>query len=192
MLLLSKAGRLWLLGLARQAVEAAARGHPFRTPPPPAELPSSDREELERYRAAFVSLHKQGSLRGCVGHTATDLPLRIVVAEMARAAATDDTRFPKVTPDEVVEIEVEISVLSPFFSIQPEQIVPGKHGLLVRRGLHRGLLLPQVAAAHQWTAARLLEETCRKAGLSPDAWKHGASVEAFTADVICDSDPMVA
>ena len=187
MLPLSSAGRQWLLVLARGAVEAAAGGKPFDVPPPPGHLPPSDSQELERYRPAFVSLHKHARLRGCVGHTVSDLPLRVVVADMARAAALEDSRFPPLTPDEVPELEIEISVLSPFFSIPPDQIVPGTHGLLVRRGRQHGLLLPQVATIYHWDSIRFLEETCRKAGLPPDAWKQGAAVQAFTADLIDES-----
>lgn len=184
MLPLSNTGRQWLLEVARQALEAAARGESYAAPPAPADLPPSDGEEVECPRAAFVTLHVEGRLRGCVGHTAADTPLRIVVADMARAAALEDCRFPPVTPGEVPQIELEISVLSPFFPISPDQVEPGAHGLLVRRGFYSGLLLPQVATAYNWDARRLIEETCRKAGLPPDAWKHGARLEAFTAEVI--------
>lgn len=188
MLPLSNAARIWLLELARQSLQAAARGKGFDPPPPPAHLPPSDHAELARPRAAFVTLHRQGHLRGCVGNTAFDTPLTQVVADMARAAALEDSRFPPVAPNEVPEIDLEISVLSPLFPIAPDQIVPGAHGLLVRRGLHRGLLLPQVATLYNWDSLRLLEETCRKAGLPPDAWKRGATVEAFTADILSESD----
>jgi hypothetical protein len=187
MLPLSNAGRQWLLAVGRKALEAAAREERYDPPAPPEELPAPDRTELDCPRAVFVSLHREGRLRGCVGHTVPDLPLRIVVADMARAAALEDSRFPAVAPEEVPEIELEISVLSPFFPIAPDQIVPGTHGLFVRRGFSRGLLLPQVATAYHWDATRLLEETCRKAGLPADAWKHGASITAFTADLITES-----
>lgn len=184
MLPLSNAGRDWLLVVAREALTAAARGEPYDAPGALSHLPPADREEVERPRAAFVTLHQEGQLRGCIGHTATDTPLRVVVAEMTRAAALEDSRFPPVTPDEVPGIELEISVLSPFFPISPDQVVPGVHGLAVQCGFCRGLLLPQVATAYHWDAGRLLEETCRKAGLSPDAWKHGASLRGFTAELI--------
>jgi AmmeMemoRadiSam system protein A len=184
MLPLSNAGRDWLLVVAREALTAAASGEPYDSPRAPSHLPPADRDELERPRAAFVTLHQDGELRGCIGHTATDTPLREVVAEMSRAAALEDSRFPPVTPDEVPGVDLEISVLSPFFPIAPDQIVPGVHGLVVQRGFCRGLLLPQVATAFNWTAARFLEETCRKAGLSPEAWKHGASLRGFTAELI--------
>ena len=184
MLPLSNAGRDWLLVVAREALTAAARGRSYHPPQAPSHLPPADRDELERPRAAFVTLHQDGDLRGCIGHTATDTPLRVVVAEMTSAAALEDSRFPPVTPAEVPGVELEISVLSPFFPISPGQIVPGVHGLVVQRGLCRGLLLPQVATAYNWNAEQLLEETCRKAGLPPEAWKHGASLQGFTAELI--------
>ena len=181
---LSSAAGRWLLEQARAAVEAAGRGQAYRAAEIPAELGSEDRRELERPRAAFVSLHKHGKLRGCVGHVAIDTPLRQVVAEMAQAAALDDTRFPPVTAEETADLAIEISVLSPLAPIRPEEVRPGVHGLAVRQGWRRGLLLPQVAASQHWDAERFLSETCRKAGLEPDAWKRGAEVEGFTAEVI--------
>ena len=186
MLPLSSAARRWLLDVARAAVAAAGRGEAFAAPQVPAEFSPADRHELEQPRPAFVSLHKHGRLRGCVGHIGFDTPLPLLVPEIAQAAARNDARFPPVLPDEVPELEVEISVLSSFFPIEPDQIVAGTHGLLVRQGLHRGLLLPQVATAAGWDAPRFLREACRKAGLDPDAWKHGATVEAFTADIISE------
>lgn len=186
MLLLSSAASRWLLDLARSAVAAAGRREALPSPQIPPELPASDRHELEQARAAFVSLHKQGRLRGCVGHVGFDTPLLRLVPEIAEAAASHDARFPPVSAEELPDIHVEISVLSPLFPIRPEEIVPGTHGLLVSRGFHRGLLLPQVATAAGWDSLRFLRETCRKAGLDPDAWQHGATLEAFTADVISE------
>jgi AmmeMemoRadiSam system protein A len=186
MLPLSDAARCWLLDLARRAVEAAAAGEAFCCPAPPSDLSSSDRDELARPHAAFVSLHKQGKLRGCVGRISRDMPLAYTVPEIAQAAAREDARFRPVALVEVPEIRVEISVLSAFFPVRPDQIIPGVHGLVVRQGVHRGILLPQVAAACRWDAARLLRETCRKAGLSADAWKGGVALEAFTAEIISE------
>lgn len=181
---LSSDARRWLLELARAAVEAAGRGEPFPAPEILRDLSPSDQAELARPCAVFVSLHRQGRLRGCVGHIGFETPLRLVVPEMAQAAARDDARFDPVSPEEVSDLEIEISVLSRFFPIEPHEIVPGVHGLLVERGFHRGILLPQVASEHSWDAVRFLSETCRKAGLPPDAWKRGAALKAFTADII--------
>ncbi len=186
MLPLSNAAQRWLLEVARQSVEAAGLGKEFQTPLPPPELSESDRGELERPAAVFVSLHVAGRLRGCIGHVASDLPLRCGVAEMAWAAAREDSRFDPVAPEELAAIEVEISVLSAPFPIQPEEVVIGRHGLLIRWGWHRGVLLPQVATEYQWDAERFLRELCAKAGLPPRAWTRGAKLEAFTADIIAE------
>ncbi len=186
MLPLTSAGRRWLLEVARRSLEAAGRRAACHLPEPPSGLPAADREQLERPLAAFVSLYKEGQLRGCIGHVAADLPLTRVVAEMTRAAALEDTRFDPVSAEEVPQISVEISVLSPLFPIRPAEIVAGTHGLVVRQDERRGLLLPQVAADRHWDAEQVLRETCRKAGLPPDAWKTGATLEAFTADIIAE------
>ena len=192
MLPLSSAARCWLLGLARRSIEAASRGESPPAPQLPADLDTSDREELQRRRAAFVTLHKQGRLRGCVGRITADTPLRLLVPEMAQAAAREDIRFDPVRLDEIPEIQLEISVLSAFFPIRPEEIIPGQHGLFVHRGFQRGLLLPQVASIYHWDSLRFLSEACRKAGLPPDAWKRGVTLEAFLADIIAETETVSA
>ena len=188
MLPLSNAAKRWLIEAARQAVWSASMGEKPALPGPPADLPASDREYLERPRAAFVTLTKHGRLRGCVGHVASDLPLVRTAVEMAAAAALEDGRFDPVQPEEVPALHLEISVLSPFFPITPDAIEPGRHGLAIQKGFHRGLLLPQVALTCHWTAQQFLEGVCQKAGLPRDAWEHGASLEAFTAEVIAEEE----
>jgi len=132
---------------------------------------------------AFVSLHKQGLLRGCIGYVHALHPLYRTVMEAAAAAALHDPRFPPVRPAELPDVHLEISVLSPFRTVRAEEIQVGAHGLLIAQERKQGLLLPQVAVEHQWDRERFLEETCRKAGLAPDAWRRGATIEAFTAEV---------
>jgi AmmeMemoRadiSam system protein A len=105
------------------------------------------------------------------------------VAETARAAAFEDTRFRPVTREEAPHLEIELSVLSPPQAIAPEAVEIGRHGLLISMAGRRGLLLPQVPVEHNWDRATFLEQTCRKAGLPVDAWKQGALIEAFTAEV---------
>jgi len=188
MLPLSNAAKRWLIDAARQAVWSASMGEKPALPHAPVDLPASDREYLERPRAAFVTLTKHGRLRGCVGHVASDLPLVRTAVEMAAAAALEDGRFDPVQPEEVPALHLEISVLSPFFPITPDAIEPGRHGLSIQKGFHRGLLLPQVALTCHWTAQQFLEAVCQKAGLPRDAWKHGASLEAFTAEVIAEEE----
>jgi AmmeMemoRadiSam system protein A len=130
---------------------------------------------LSEHRGAFVTLYRGGNLRGCVGQVEEPGPLSDVVARSAINAALNDTRFPPVGAEEIAELNIEISVLSPPERILPEEIVAGRHGLLVARGSFRGLLLPQVATERNWTARRLLEETCIKAGLDREAWRDPAT-----------------
>jgi AmmeMemoRadiSam system protein A len=110
------------------------------------------------------------------------------VAETARAAALEDSRFDPVRLDELPEIQVSLSVLSPTFAIVPDQIQIGRHGLVIRHHGRRGLLLPQVATEHGWDVETFLEQTCLKAGLPGNEWKHGAEIEAFTAEIFGDED----
>ena len=112
----------------------------------------------------------QGSLRGCVGTVSPREPLHLTVASMAKAAAFEDTRFPPVASDEFDSVTIEISRLTPMRSVRPDEVVPGRHGLLVTRGGIRGLLLPQVATDQGWDRRTFLEHTCMKAGLPPDSW----------------------
>ncbi|HEY3928348.1 MAG TPA: AmmeMemoRadiSam system protein A [Candidatus Koribacter sp.] len=141
---------------------------------------------LAQERGAFTTLHRNGNLRGCIGYVLPVASLYRTIAETATAAAFDDPRFEPVTPAEVPDLKVEISVMSPLFPIRPEEIEIGKHGLLVTLDRHRGLLLPQVPVEHEWDRETFLSETCRKAWLPPDAWRHGVQLEAFTAEVFSE------
>lgn len=166
----------FLLRLARKSVEAAVRNDRVEMPaeiPPPLRIPSG----------AFVSLHKKGHLRGCIGYVQPIHPLYRTVIEAATASALRDLRFDPVRPEELPEVEIEISVLSPLQEARPEEVQVGVHGLMVSLGQARGLLLPQVAVEHHWQREQFLEETCRKAGLPADAWRRGAKVEAFMAEI---------
>lgn len=139
---------------------------------------------LSEHRGAFVSLYRDGKLRGCVGQVEEPGPLAEVVARAAINAALYDSRFPPVAASEIPNLEIEISVLSSLERIQAEAIVVGQHGLLVVRDRYRGILLPQVAAERQWSSLRLLEETCIKAGLPRDSWRDPATeLYGFTAEV---------
>jgi AmmeMemoRadiSam system protein A len=140
--------------------------------------------------AAFVTLHVGGALRGCIGTLERRRSLWSVVGEMAAAAATRDPRFPPIDETDLRTMTVEISVLSPDVKIhRPEEIEIGRHGLDVRRGGARGLLLPQVAVEHGFDREKFLAATCRKAGLSGDAW-HDADTEirVFEAEVFGDEE----
>jgi AmmeMemoRadiSam system protein A len=127
-------------------------------------------------------------LRGCVGYALPIVPLYRAVAETARAAAFDDSRFLPVTKEEARELEVSLSVLSRLFPIHAEAVEVGRHGLLISDGARRGLLLPQVPTEYGWDRETFLEQTCRKAGLPLDAWRKAATIEAFSAEVFSDGD----
>ena len=134
---------------------------------------------------AFVTLTKKGQLRGCIGHIVGDKPLIETVAEMAKAAALQDWRFTPVKPSELPDIDFEISVLTPIRKIDNiEEIVVGRDGIIISRGMNHGLLLPQVATEYGWDRITFLEHTCIKAGLPGDAWKDKkTTIEMFSADV---------
>lgn len=144
---------------------------------------------LAEMRGVFTTLHRFGKLRGCIGFVFANAPLYQAVIETAASAGFEDPRFDPVQPHEVDELQIEISVLSPMVKIAPEQVEVGKHGLLVSQYGRRGLLLPQVPIEWGWDRETFLSETCRKAGLPADAWKHGATIEAFTAEVFGDPVP---
>lgn len=134
---------------------------------------------------AFVTLHKKGELRGCIGHMICTAPLVETVQNMAIAAATEDPRFPRVKTEELNDIDIEISVLSPMKRIKDVgEIEVGKHGILLGKGWNRGVLLPQVATEQGWDRDTFLKHTCLKAGLSPDDWKDPETIiEIFSAEV---------
>jgi AmmeMemoRadiSam system protein A len=142
-------------------------------------------EKLNELRGAFVTITKKGSLRGCIGHIKGVKPLYKSVEEMAAAAAFQDPRFPPVTKKELKDLDIEISVLTPFEQISDvSEIEVGKHGLYIERGFYSGLLLPQVATEYNWDRDTFLEHTCRKAGLPPDAWKDKETrIYIFSADI---------
>jgi AmmeMemoRadiSam system protein A len=177
-----------LLARARRAISEAASGEPAAR----SESRHNDdfrRDREENARGVFVTLHRRGQLRGCVGQIEACGPLGEVVERCAIAAAEEDPRFAPVKPAEVAELEIEISLLSPLEPVAPAAIEVGRHGLVVERGMQRGLLLPQVATERHWQWQRFLEETCVKAGLERDAWKNpGTRTFAFTTEVFSEAD----
>ncbi len=180
---LSDEEKKFLLRLARKTIELVAEG---KEPPP---VPRDVSPRLMRKAGAFVTLTRHGRLRGCIGTVVAITPLVETVIERAKSAAFEDPRFPPVTRDEVDDLEIEISVLSPFRKIRDiSEIQVGKHGLVISKGFHRGLLLPQVAVEYGWNRGEFLEHTCMKAGLPPDAWKHGAEIEVFTAEIFNEKE----
>jgi AmmeMemoRadiSam system protein A len=150
------------------------------------EFETADSRLLMKEEGAFVTLHKRGALRGCVGNIIGQGPLIQTVRDMAVAAATGDPRFTPLVPAELNEIDIGISVLSrPAVETEPSRIIPGVHGVIVSRGGRRGVFLPQVAAETGWTREELLAHLCsEKAGLPADSWKDpGTRLEVFTAQV---------
>jgi len=172
-----------LLGVARRALERAAQaGETLEASSLPAD------EIFTQTGGAFVTLRLRSRLRGCIGQLASEIPLIEVVTYCARTAALEDPRFQPVRAEQVSEIDIELSILSPLKDAAPSEIEPGKHGLFITRGQQRGLLLPQVAVEFRWTAERFIEEACVKAGLESEAWKDPATrLQVFTADVFSES-----
>jgi len=172
----SEADRRLLLTLARESIAA----HVHRQPVPAPDLAGV----LAQPGGAFVSIHRHGDLRGCIGHIEPNEPLGRVIPRCAVAACSTDPRFPSVTPAELPELDVELSLLGPLEPItSAEEVEVGKHGLVVEQGWRRGLLLPQVATEWAWDRDAFLSHTCHKAGLPMDAWKKGAKIWRFEAEV---------
>ncbi len=133
-------------------------------------------------KGAFVTIKKNGNLRGCIGRIIADKPLCDTIAEMAIQSSSGDPRFPAVGAEELDELKIEISVLSELEKIQDvEKIKVGTHGILIRKGFYSGLLLPQVATEYDWNRDEFLAHTCNKAGLPADAWKKNAEIFIFSA-----------
>lgn len=175
---LSEQDKKQLHDIARQSIAAGLE----RKAPP--SLPNLS-EVLKEPRGAFVTLHLRGCLRGCIGLIEAVKPLAETIQEMALAAAFGDPRFPPLTTQEFKDIAMEISVLSPLQQIKNvAEIQVGTHGLYIRQGPHRGLLLPQVATEHKWDRDTFLQQTCSKAGLPPMAWKDpNTEIYLFSADI---------
>jgi AmmeMemoRadiSam system protein B/AmmeMemoRadiSam system protein A len=145
-------------------------------------------EVLKKKCGAFVTLKKHGDLRGCIGLIVAEKPLYMVVKEMAIAAATQDHRFPPLSPSEIDDIEIEISVLTPMQKVSStDEIEVGRDGLMIRRGYMSGLLLPQVPIEQGWDKQTFLEHTCYKAGLPAYAWK-SSELWKFQAIVFGEED----
>ena len=142
-------------------------------------------EILKEKRGAFVTLKKDGCLRGCIGYIEAKKPLYKTIEEMAIASAFNDPRFPPLRRDELKYLTLEISVLSPLKVIHDiQEIDVGVHGIYIVKKHCSGLLLPQVATEYKWDRLTFLEETCCKAGLSPNAWKEKETkTYIFSADV---------
>src|SRR6266705_838692 len=172
--------RAWLLNVAHEAVLSVLEAREV--------FAFAASEHLSQLRGVFTTLYLDKKLRGCVGYPAAVTPLYRAVIETSRGAAFDDPRFAPLTLTEAMQTEISLSVLSPLVPISAEEVEIGRHGLLISDGACRGLLLPQVPVEHGWDRITFLEQTCRKAGLPPDAWQTGGQIEVFTAEVFGDRD----
>ncbi len=165
-----------LLAIARRALEARVR----RQVAPAPERGGA----LEWPRGAFVTVHCHGDLRGCLGRLDPDTPLADTVAHLAASVSDSDPRFDPIAAGELDAIAVEISVLTPEREVASiADIAVGRHGLIVEHRGRRGLLLPQVATEYGWNAETFVAQTCLKAGLPADAWRDGARILVFEAQV---------
>jgi AmmeMemoRadiSam system protein A len=178
--MLDEQQRQTLLTLARRAIAAVFEGHRL-------EVDQDDfDQDLRRLAGTFVTVHEgERELRGCIGSVEAHEPLYQSVASNAVNAAFRDPRFRPLSPEELSRVQLEISVLTPFQKVENvEEIVPGRDGLLVRRGRNAGLLLPQVASEYGWDRETFLSQTCLKAGLPPSSWRDPqTTIERFSAEV---------
>ena len=179
-----------LVQLARRTIETyLCEGRKPQTPKVP--------EKLRERRGVFVTLNKKGELRGCIGHPLPEIPLVDAVVDAAISSATRDPRFPSMTPEELPEVEIEVSVLSKPEVVKvkspreyPKHIVTGKDGLIIELSDYAGLLLPQVPIELGWDAEEFLSHTCMKAGLMPDCWlREGMRISKFSAQVFKERKP---
>jgi AmmeMemoRadiSam system protein A len=182
---LTPAEQMFLRDLAWSVVTAAVRR--LSAPDPRAMAAAAGLDlapRLSTPRGAFVTLHRDGRLRGCLGHIEGTLPLVETVAHNARAAALADPRFAPVLPVELAGLELEISALTPLQAVAgPEAIVIGRHGIVLAKGRHRAVFLPQVAIEQGWDRATTLSQLALKAGLTAGDWRTGAHYQVFEAEV---------
>ena len=181
--MLNQEQRRQLLRIARRSIESVFEGKRLDI-----DLASLD-EALRRPAGAFVTLHERGGeLRGCIGSIEAVAPLAQAVASSAVNAAFRDPRFFPVTQDELPDLHLEISVMSPIVPVNDvAEIGVGRDGLIVSSGGRAGLLLPQVATEYGWDCETFLSQTCVKAGLPPESWRAGGCrIERFSAEVFSE------
>lgn len=181
--MLNEEQRRAALAAARASIEARVTG---RRPPVDVAV-----DALPDASGVFVTVKVAGDLRGCLGTLECRGDLVDEIVRCAEDAASHDRRFAPVTAAELGELSIEISILGPLERIDPlapGAVIVGTHGLVVEEGRHRGLLLPQVASERGWTAETFLDHTCIKASLPADAWRSGAAVYRFEAEVFGGRD----
>lgn len=179
---LNDSEKIFLLQLARNTIRDFLDD---KKPPYPA--PFS--ETLGTPSGAFVTLHKQGELRGCIGYVKPFKPLQDAIVDLAVSAAFNDPRFPALSKEEFPLTDIEISVLTPLEPVNDvSEITIGRDGLIIKQGFYEGLLLPQVATEYGWDVPAFLEQTCRKAGLPGNAWKDAdTEIRRFSAIIFDES-----
>ncbi len=175
----------FLVKLARSAIET------YVTSGRTVNIPEEINPILKEERGVFVTLNSNGELRGCIGYPQPVKPLVEAVIDVAISAATADPRFSRVTPSEMDQIQVEVSVLTKprLISVQKpveylDKVKVGQDGLIVEMGIYTGLLLPQVPLEWKWDVEEFLANTCMKAGLSPDCWlQDGVKIYSFQSQI---------
>ncbi|MEZ0343408.1 MAG: AmmeMemoRadiSam system protein A [Caldimicrobium sp.] len=183
--MLSREERRYLLKLCRKTLEAYFQGKSFKPEPPPKDV----YPHLYEKRGVFVTLTKEGRLRGCIGVLQGEKPLYEEVCEVVLSSAFRDPRFLPLKESELDEIEIEISILSPFVKAHPEEVEVGKHGIYIKKGPFRGLLLPQVATEYGWDRETFLKHGCLKAGLPENCLEDPETeLYIFTAEVFSERE----
>lgn len=180
----------WAVEYAREVVRSTV------TEEPGVPEPAAVDDVFDVDRGAFVTLEKRGELRGCIGRPYPEQPALRAIREAASDAATQDPRFPPVSPSELETITLEVSLLTPPEPVAgeateiPNSVEVGRDGLIVRRGERRGLLLPQVPVDQGWGTVEFLDQTSRKAGLPPGSWRDPeVTIERFSAEIFAETEP---
>ncbi len=186
---LTDADRAALLRLARGVIASYQKNHRL---PEAREILRRITPGLEQVAGGFVTLHKHGDLRGCIGEIRPERAIYRVVRDHALNAAFRDPRFPPLAPEELGEVDIEISVLTPPAPISSwRDIVIGRHGVVLHKAGRSAVFLPQVAPEQGWDVPTMLDYLAMKAGLPADAWREGAQFEVFEAIVFGERDRQV-
>jgi len=179
---LNKSQKQILLTVAKETIRATIDEE---------DIPEFDFEDeiFNEQRGAFVTIHKSGNLRGCIGYIQGIKPMIDTIKDMSLSAAFKDPRFPVLRKEEFDDLNIEISILTPLTTVSDiEEIEVGEHGLIIKQGFRQGLLLPQVAVDNNWDREEFLRHTCMKAGLPTDAWQDSSTeIKKFSAQIF-DAD----
>lgn len=153
------------------------------------EYPQTDNPKLSEKRGVFVTLHKKGDLRGCIGNPLPSKRLLEAVVDNAISSSSEDYRFPPVTVKELDDIDIEISILTAPQKVKSyKDVVVGRDGIIISKSFMRGLLLPQVPVEQGWNLEQYISWGCQKAGLLADEWKRGVEIETFQGIVFGEKE----